>query len=244
MWCHCQPWWWLHLAARHTDSSGKVLQGRHSFESRGALLCNWAVLLKYLSFTDNFWSLSVPWKQCADASCFGSVVFASIGSFLCSDISKSGDFIAYQLRGEYLQGHFPSTWKMEGGWLCAGMAHQGSMFCKPTCSPSVGSKHRECEPNSSFQCPAEEFPSQPLSTATACWFCWFGFFWSASEWPPPCVTSPSGAQRARLLQAWGTCPIPTVRVKLLTSLRTRLELLPVKLTYLSQWLWSLILLML
>lgn len=143
MWCHCQPWWWLHLAARHTDSSGKVLQGRHSFESRGALLCNWAVFLKYLSFTDNFWSLSVPWKQCADASCFGSVVFASIGSFVCSDISKSGDFIAYQLRGEYLQGPFPSTWKMEGGQQCAGMAHQGSMFCKPTCSHSMGSKHRE-----------------------------------------------------------------------------------------------------
>lgn len=51
-------------------------------------------------------------------------------------------------------------------------------------SPSVGSKHREPEPNSSLPCPAEEFTSQTLSTATACWFCWFGFFRGASEWPP------------------------------------------------------------
>lgn len=66
-----------------------VLQVRHAFVSRGALFCNWAVLFEHLILTDNFWSLSVSWKQCADASCFGSVVFASIGSYLCSDIYKS-----------------------------------------------------------------------------------------------------------------------------------------------------------
>lgn len=42
-------------------------------------------------------------------------------------------FIAYQLKGEYLQGHFICAWKTEGGQLCAGMVHQGAMFCKPAC---------------------------------------------------------------------------------------------------------------
>lgn len=42
-------------------------------------------------------------------------------------------FIAYQLKGEYLQGRFFCTWKMEGGQLCAGMVHQGAVFFKPAC---------------------------------------------------------------------------------------------------------------
>lgn len=94
-----------------------ALQARHIFECRETLFCNWAVLLKHLILTDKFWSLSVSSKQCADASCLGSVVFASIGSHLCGDITEVvflaslWNFIACQLKGEYLQGRLVCGWE-------------------------------------------------------------------------------------------------------------------------------------
>lgn len=152
----------------------------------------WLIIFEACQCLENKVQMSLAWDQLYLPALAHIFVVANTKVVFLTSLWH---FIAYQLQGEYLQGCFVCAWKMEGAQLCAGMLHQGAMFCQVPASPSVGSKHRE--PNSSFQCPAEEFSSQPLSTATACWFCCFTFFRSASGWPPTCLTSPTGAQRAR-----------------------------------------------
>lgn len=93
----------------------------------------WLIVFEVCQRLENNVQMSLAWDQlCLPALAHIFVVTYTKVVFLAS----LWHFIAYQLKGEYLQGHFPSSWKMEGGQLCAGMVHQGAMFCKPTCVTS------------------------------------------------------------------------------------------------------------
>lgn len=110
-----------------------------------------------------------------------------------------------------------SLWMgMEAGQLCAGMLHQGAVFCLHHLlwAPSTGSlsQTHPCHAQLRNSPPRHSAQQQPA-----------GFVGLVSSEEPlsghPCLTSPTGAQRARLLQPWWTCHIHTVRAKLLTSLQ-------------------------
>lgn len=120
-------------------------------------------LLFGISSICQHWLSSVWWHYRSDVSCI-TVTF-----YCC------------QLKGEYLQGHSACGWEWKEdscvqGWPTREPCSACITFCR---LQTQGAWAKLI-----LAMPSWGIPLPTLSTATACWFCWFGFFRGASEWPP------------------------------------------------------------